>query len=87
MMDTGNTPARTLIRAAEIGYESGLQFVYAGNLPGQAGRYENTYCPASELLLIGRRGFTVHRNVLADGRCPRCRTKIPGFWNIPAARS
>ncbi len=34
MTDPDNTPPETLIRAAEIGYEAGLRFVYAGNLPG-----------------------------------------------------
>jgi pyruvate formate lyase activating enzyme len=83
MRDTGNTPARTLIRAAEIGRAAGLQFVYAGNLPGQAGRYENTYCPACETLLIERKGFRVLRNTLDRGHCPKCRKEIPGFWSVP----
>ena len=32
-----NTSADTLMRAAEIGRRAGLQYVYAGNLPGQVG--------------------------------------------------
>src|SRR5438309_1569209 len=35
MSDRDGTPARTLIRAAEIGLAAGLRFVYAGNLPGR----------------------------------------------------
>ena len=38
MVDTGNTPASTLIRAAAIGRRAGLRYVYAGNLPGLTGR-------------------------------------------------
>ena len=34
MSDTDNTPSKTLLRAAEIGSEAGLHYVYAGNLPG-----------------------------------------------------
>ena len=40
------------LRAAEIGYEAGLRFVDAGNLPGCVKNYENTYCPNCHKLLI-----------------------------------
>ncbi len=76
-----NTPARTLMRAAEFGRSEGLHFVYAGNLPGQTGAYENTACPSCKELLIERRGFTVLRNQLINGRCPRCASIIPGVWS------
>jgi pyruvate formate lyase activating enzyme len=39
MSDKGSTPVKTLLRAAEIGQEAGLHFVYAGNLPGQVSTY------------------------------------------------
>ena len=75
------TPLRRLLRAAEIGREEGLRFVYAGNLPGAVRRWENTYCPGCDTLLIERTGFRVLRNVLGgDGCCPSCRRKIPGVW-------
>ena len=83
MMETNDTPVRTLIRAAEIGYESGLHYVYAGNLPGRVGKYENTYCPTCRETLIERQGFRVSRNILMDGCCPKCSTSIPGFWKVP----
>src|SRR5436309_9345051 len=35
MTDPDNTPVRTLLRAAEIGKTAGLNFIYAGNLPGR----------------------------------------------------
>jgi len=76
-----NTPAQTLVRAAEIGRSEGLHFVYAGNLPGQTAAYENTTCPSCHELLIERRGFTVLRNLLINGRCPRCASVIPGVWS------
>lgn len=80
MLDPDNTPASTLMRAAKIGYEAGLHFVYAGNLPGEAGRYENTYCPSCGSLLIERYGFWIHENRLREGRCPDCNCVIPGIW-------
>ena len=83
MTDPDNTNAQTLIRAAEIGREAGLRFVYAGNLPGQLGRWENTYCPGCGALLVERCGFRVLGNRIPEGRCPDCAQAIPGFWSAP----
>ena len=33
----------------EIGTAAGLRFVYAGNLPGRVGPWENTRCPSCRL--------------------------------------
>jgi pyruvate formate lyase activating enzyme len=74
------TPVETLVRAYEIGKAAGLQYVYAGNLPGGVGKRENTYCPSCERLLIRRRGFIVDENRMKNGACPHCQTKIPGVW-------
>jgi pyruvate formate lyase activating enzyme len=79
-----NTGVRTLLRAAEIGAREGLHFVYAGNLPGKVGRWENTWCPGCEALLIERHGFRVRQNRLRAGQCPECRRAIPGYWEEPA---
>ncbi|MEK7672038.1 MAG: radical SAM protein, partial [Bacteroidota bacterium] len=81
MTDPDNTPVETLIRAAEIGCNSGLNFVYAGNLPGMTGRCENTYCPSCDELLIERFGFVVKKNRLNGGACPNCLSSIPGVWS------
>ncbi|HWT83855.1 MAG TPA: AmmeMemoRadiSam system radical SAM enzyme [Candidatus Methylomirabilis sp.] len=82
MADRGWTPARSLIRAAEIGQAEGLHFVYAGNIPGRTGSLENTYCPTCRALLIERIGFQVRANrVGPDGTCPECRSRIPGVWS------
>jgi pyruvate formate lyase activating enzyme len=81
MTDPDNTTAETLIRAAEIGREAGLRYVYAGNLPGQVGEYENTYCPQCRELLIERFGFVILGYHITDnGRCPRCQEAIAGIW-------
>jgi pyruvate formate lyase activating enzyme len=81
MTDSNNTPVSTLIRASEIGKSEGLNFVYAGNLPGMVGIWENTYCPGCGELLIERYGFRVRRMRVQDGKCPKCRTLVPGVWN------
>jgi pyruvate formate lyase activating enzyme len=81
MTGPDNTSVETLIRAAEIGYAAGLKFVYAGNLPGRVGGYENTYCPNCRATLIERYGFRVRKNRIKDGACPDCHAKIPGRWD------
>jgi pyruvate formate lyase activating enzyme len=81
MRDHANTAASTLLRAAEIGKRAGLRYVYAGNLSGRVGSYENTYCPSCQMVLIERYGYTILKNVLEDGVCPDCHTLIPGVWN------
>ncbi len=81
MTDPPATQAAQLVRAAEIGVEEGLQFVYAGNQPGRVGRWENTWCPGCGTELIRRSGFTVRDYRLTpDGHCPRCHRAIPGLW-------
>ncbi len=78
------TGVSTLLRAAEIGAAEGLRFVYAGNLPGQVGRWEDTRCPGCSGLLIERHGFHVLQNRMTRGTCPDCGRAIPGFWDAPA---
>jgi len=81
MSGTGNTTVAMLQRAAAIGREAGLRFVYAGNVPGGVGDLENTRCPACRLLLVERSGFRVRRcTVTKDGTCPGCGTSVPGRW-------
>jgi len=81
MTEPDNTTAANLIRAAEIGVEAGLHFVYAGNRSGEVGDWENTYCPECQTLLIKRHGFLILGYYLTDeGRCPACNHPIPGIW-------
>ena len=81
MKENANTTAAQLIRACEIGREAGLKFVYAGNLPGRVGRWENTYCPACDELLVERYGYQIRQMKLGtDGLCPTCGEQIPGVW-------
>jgi pyruvate formate lyase activating enzyme len=81
MTDPDPTPARTLLRAAEIGREAGLRYVYAGNLPGRVDEYENTFCPNCNFPVVKRTGYFVHEvNITAEGKCPRCGGVIAGVW-------
>jgi pyruvate formate lyase activating enzyme len=82
MTDPDNTPAKTLLRAAEIGREAGLNYVYAGNLPGRVDDYESTRCPKCDKLLVRRQGYVVAEyHITGQGTCPACGTKIAGVWS------
>ena len=81
MLDNQTTPAATLQMAAEIGQEAGLNFVYAGNIPGKVGSLENTYCPNCQSLLVYRRGYVIRDYLITSkGTCPNCGVKVAGRW-------
>ena len=79
--DQRDTTPEDLLRAAEIGREAGLRYIYAGNLPGRVGDAEDTRCPQCSETLIRRYGYHIEDYRLTpEGRCPRCATQIPGRW-------
>jgi AmmeMemoRadiSam system radical SAM enzyme/AmmeMemoRadiSam system protein B/AmmeMemoRadiSam system protein A len=81
MTDPEATAAETLVRAAEVGAEEGLRFIYAGNLPGRVGSWENTRCPSCQSTVIDRFGFLVRSYRLNPGGfCPNCQVQLPGIW-------
>ncbi len=81
MEDTPNTPAKTLLRAAEIGREAGLRYVYAGNLPGRVDEYETTFCPHCNTALVERSGYSIRAmRVTSRGTCPKCEATVAGVW-------
>jgi pyruvate formate lyase activating enzyme len=82
MMQASNTTPFDLLKAVNIGKKSGLNYVYAGNLPGQLQNWENTYCSQCRALLIERNGFSIRQNTLKkNGLCPSCNLSIPGMWS------
>jgi len=82
MTDPEDTSPETLLRAAAIGRNAGLRFVYAGNLPGLVGDLENTYCPTCKTLLVERCGYFIQGyNLTPEGSCPKCKQQIPGCWD------
>jgi pyruvate formate lyase activating enzyme len=81
MTDPPPTSVKTLIRASEIGQEAGLNYVYAGNIPGHVGEYESTRCPKCSTVLIERYGYIIEGyHLTAEGACPKCGSHIPGVW-------
>jgi pyruvate formate lyase activating enzyme len=82
MLDPANTTAAMLLRAAQIGREAGLRFVYAGNIPGRVGALEHTHCPACGERVIARSGYFIEEYRLTpDGACPACAAPVPGRWS------
>jgi pyruvate formate lyase activating enzyme len=85
MTGPDNTPISTLVRASEIGYKAGLHFVYAGNIPGRVGSFENTYCPNCKTLLVERVGYQILQNKIRASHCPQCHHEVPGLWEYEKA--
>ena len=76
-----NTNLEDLLRAVEIGRDSGLRYIYAGNLPGMVGEWEDTRCPQCHETLISRYGYHIEAyRLTSEGRCPHCAATLPGRW-------
>lgn len=77
-----DTTVEDLLRAAEIGQEAGLRYIYAGNLPGMVGDWEDTRCANCGNTLIVRYGYQIQDYRLTpEGGCMSCGNKIPGRWS------
>jgi len=69
-------------RAAAIGRDAGLRYIYAGNLPGRVGDLEHTACAHCGERLITRYGYLIQDYRLTpQGACPACAAPLPGRWN------
>ena len=77
--DLPRTPVATLRKAKQIGRETGLRYVYEGNVPGETG--ENTYCHNCGEMLIRRFGYNIQENKIKNSTCPKCGAKIDGTYN------
>jgi pyruvate formate lyase activating enzyme len=77
LTDLPPTPIETLQKAREIGLESGLRYVYEGNVPGEGG--ENTYCWNCNKMLIRRLGYRILNNEIEKSKCRFCREEIDGI--------
>ena len=76
MQDHEYTKLQTLQRANDIAKKAGLFYVYMGNVPVHG----DTYCPDCGTLLIDRTGYTITKNSLVEGDCPKCQRVIEGVW-------
>jgi pyruvate formate lyase activating enzyme len=82
MTSPRDTSAEDLVRAADIGRDAGLRYIYCGNLAGRIQGAEDTCCPSCGETLIRRLGYWIEEYKLtAEGNCPACQTLIPGRWS------
>jgi len=82
MVSPEDTRPEDLLRAAAIGREAGLRYIYCGNLPGAVGEFEDTRCHHCGETVIRRRGYWIEEYKLtAEGACPTCGTQMPGRWS------
>lgn len=78
LADLPPTPFETLENAHNIASSLGAKFVYVVIVPGN--KYEDTFCPVCNKLLIGRNGFEVNEFHIKNGHCEYCGAKIPGVF-------
>lgn len=72
-------------RAREIAMDAGLRYVYTDDLAVPGGR--TTRCPSCGAVLI-ERGLTIRRyRLTSEGRCPECRTAVPGHFGDRAGEA
>lgn len=72
------TPVETLEKARQIALDSGLKYVYIGNVAGNPA--ESTYCPKCKNIVIKRAGYMIMEVNLKDGKCKFCEEEIEGIW-------
>lgn len=64
------TDLAVLEMGMRIGKQTGLTYVYVGNIKTPNG--ENTFCPRCQSMVIQRDGFRVLANLTIAGRCTKC---------------
>jgi len=72
-----STSKASLLKARKVAIDSGLSYVYIGNLMTDKGN--NTYCPKCKRLVMGRDFFRVLGNAIKDSRCV-CGEEIAGVF-------
>ena len=76
MTDRPPTPADTLMAAAALAYDKGLEYVYVKNVFIEG--LEDTHCPRCHTVLISRYGSNISAvNLTEKNECSSCGLKIP----------
>ena len=72
-----DTPEVSLKLAYDLGKQSGLNYIYAGNISGWG---QDTFCAACHKELIKRDGFRIITKNISGNQCSFCKTILPGFF-------
>lgn len=78
LQDQPRSPLSTLRWVRDKGLDSGLKYVYEGNVPGE-GR-EDTYCSKCGEVIIKRLGYQIVENKITGNSCYNCNNIINGVW-------
>jgi len=79
MTDIAHTPTDTLLRARDIALNSGVDYVYVGNLIDR--ETNSSWCPKCGHLLIERQSYQLGKwGITPDGYCEECAHAIPGVF-------
>ncbi len=82
MLDVPRTPPETLRRARRIALDTGLRYVYTGNVHDPEG--QTTHCPGCDRPVVVRDWYVISRYRLdGHGRCTRCGVTVPGVYQGP----
>jgi pyruvate formate lyase activating enzyme len=85
LMDRPSTPPQTLRLARRIALNTGLRYVYTGNIHDPAG--QTTYCHGCGAVLIGRDWYDITAwHLSADGKCAKCGTCCRGVFEAAAGQ-
>ncbi|MFO7883933.1 MAG: AmmeMemoRadiSam system radical SAM enzyme [Desulfobacteraceae bacterium] len=71
-------PVSTLTAFRRIAMDTGIRYVYMGNVPGHEGSH--TWCHNCGKLLVKREGYHLPVYNIEKGHCRFCGTEIPGVW-------
>lgn len=74
-----STPVKTLTEARKIALDSGLHYVYIGNVPGN--NAQNTICPKCGKIVVEREGYLIKQLNINNGSCTFCGEDIAGVWS------
>lgn len=72
------TPKEILIKARDIAKETGIKYVFIGNIFTEDG--ESTFCPNCSKIVISRKGYQIIENNVINNHCKYCKNKIQGVF-------
>jgi pyruvate formate lyase activating enzyme len=82
MLDVPPTPPATLARARRIAMDTGLRYVYTGNVHDREG--DTTLCPSCGAAVVERDWYELRSwRLTGDGHCRACGAAVAGVYEGP----